>query len=284
MSGPARLPRLPGFSEPAELQGVPWAEALCFEAYGLRIGLRVSPAGLLARLVPELPFGWRPARSARVEHLYSVLARGRGARRVLMLHQGAEEVARGNDLARFAEGFGVVFRRLVAEHARTGVFVHAGVVAWGGRALLIPGRSHSGKTTLVAELVKAGAEYYSDEYAVLDAHGRVRPYATPLALRLGTDGQQTPVDVAKLGGVAGQRPLPVAGVLVTRFRPGARWRPRELSGGQAVLRLLPHAVAARRRPADVMAALQAVAARARLLHGVRGEAKEIVPRLFALWS
>ena len=49
----------------------------------------------------------------------------------------------------------------VAENARRRVFIHAGVVAWKGKAILIPGRSFTGKTTLVAELVKAGASYYA---------------------------------------------------------------------------------------------------------------------------
>jgi hypothetical protein len=34
----------------------------------------------------------------------------------------------------------------------------------------------SGKTTLVKELVKAGATYYSDEYAVLGGDGRVSAF------------------------------------------------------------------------------------------------------------
>jgi hypothetical protein len=33
--------------------------------------------------------------------------------------------------------------------------------------------SYSGKTTLVSELIRAGATYYSDEYAVIDERGRV---------------------------------------------------------------------------------------------------------------
>ena len=64
----------------------------------------------------------------------------------------------------------------MAAETRERVFVHAGVVGWKGHAIVIPGRSRSGKTTLVAELVKAGAEYYSDEFAVLDAEGRVHPF------------------------------------------------------------------------------------------------------------
>ena len=57
----------------------------------------------------------------------------------------------------------------VATSSETRVFVHAGVVGWHGRAIVIPGESRSGKSELVTALVQAGATYYSDEYAVLDA-------------------------------------------------------------------------------------------------------------------
>ena len=43
----------------------------------------------------------------------------------------------------------------VASHARTAIFVHAGVVGWRGRAIVVPGRSMSGKTTLTRALVEA---------------------------------------------------------------------------------------------------------------------------------
>src|SRR5262245_29166046 len=65
---------------------------------------------------------------------------------------------------------------MVAQRSRAMLFVHAGVVGWRGLAIVIPGRSHSGKSTLVAELVRRGAVYYSDEFAVLDETGRVHPY------------------------------------------------------------------------------------------------------------
>ena len=72
---------------------------------------------------------------------------------------------------------------VIAEVARNRVFVHAGVVGWKGRAIVIPGRSYSGKSTLVSELIRAGAAYYSDEYAVFDSRGRVYPFAKPLEMR-----------------------------------------------------------------------------------------------------
>ena len=74
-------------------------------------------------------------------------------------------------------------QRFVAEMAHRRVFVHAGVVGWQGKAIIIPGRTFTGKTTMVAELVRAGATYYSDEYAVFDLQGRVHPYARPLGMR-----------------------------------------------------------------------------------------------------
>ncbi len=61
--------------------------------------------------------------------------------------------------------------------------MHAGVVGWRGRAILIPGRSGTGKTSLVAALVEQGAVYYSDDYAPIDADGRVRSYARAPSVR-----------------------------------------------------------------------------------------------------
>ena len=75
---------------------------------------------------------------------------------------------------------------LTAYRAQDCLFVHAGVVGWQGKAILIPGRSFSGKTTLVKALIEAGATYYSDEFAILDRQGLVHPY--PLPLRSAWDG------------------------------------------------------------------------------------------------
>ena len=72
---------------------------------------------------------------------------------------------------------------IIAIESRDFVAVHAGVVADGDRAIVMPGVSFSGKTTLVRALVEAGAVYYSDEYAMFDEAGRVHPYARQLSFR-----------------------------------------------------------------------------------------------------
>jgi hypothetical protein len=162
------------------------------------------------------------------------------------------------------------------------VFVHAGAVGWRGRAIVIPGRSFSGKSSLVAELVRAGATYYSDEFAVLDERGRVHPFAKPLSLRAEGEVRQEHFSVQELGGATGVKPLPVGLVLVTEYEPGACWRPKQLTQGQGALALLSHVVAARQRPEHSLAALQRVVSLAPILKGRRGDASEIVDRILSI--
>jgi len=177
-------------------------------------------------------------------------------------------------------------RLFVAEYAKRRVFVHSGVVAWKDRAILIPGRSYSGKSTLVAEFVKAGAKYYSDEYAVIDEKGRVHPFLKPIALRdQEGESRSTNHPIEEFGGVAGRKPLSVGCVLVTEYRPEARLRLREISHGKAILSLIANTVPARRIPETVFATLDRSVANAVAYKGVRSEAREVVERLLSAdWS
>jgi hypothetical protein len=174
-------------------------------------------------------------------------------------------------------------RQSVAAAARDRVFVHAGVVGWKGRAIVIPGRSRSGKTTLVAALVKAGATYYSDEFAVLDLQGRVHPFPKPLSLRGpgGCDIHVRKQSAEDLGGRSGEGALPVGLVVLTSHRPGGEWSPVRMSPGQAVLETLAHTVPARLRPEASLVALERVVAGAVVLRGERGEAAETARLLVA---
>jgi hypothetical protein len=132
----------------------------------------------------------------------------------------------------------------------------------------------SGKTSLVRELVRAGATYYSDEYAVLDIHGQVHPYPQPLAIRNPRTHVQRNRRVEELGGVAGDSPLSVGLVVVTRYQEDARWRPRQLTSGQGLLELLNNTVPARRKPQIVMPTLHRAVGEGIVLKGVRGEAAQ----------
>ncbi len=170
---------------------------------------------------------------------------------------------------------------LTAFRAQDCLFVHAGVVGWRGQAIVIPGRSMTGKTSLVKALVEAGATYYSDEFAVLDKEGLVHSYPRPLSIRgpNGQPGRKTPVE--ELGGEAGNEPLPVGLVFVTEYQPEAAWRPHQLTPGKALLALMDNTVAARRNPAHSMPILKQVAINAITLKSKRSEAGDVAPRLLA---
>jgi hypothetical protein len=261
----------------AKVDRLGWAAGLAVTAYGHRIGIRVSEAGGLERMASCLPPGWKPLARPEVDCLYSLVV-GRNAGRVKrfsLLYRGTEQLERSHDLD-------AVLRRLeddlqlhVADAAPARVFVHAGVVAWRGRAVVLPGPSLAGKSTLVAALVDAGATYYSDEYAVIDAKGRVHPYARPIALRTRPGDPVRCLEVR-----AGTRPLPVGLVAFTRYRSGARWRSRALTPGQGLLALLEATVPVRRRPKAALTTLREVVTRAPVISGVRGEVEEAVEKLF----
>jgi hypothetical protein len=266
-----------------KLDRLGWAAGISFVSYGARIGVRVNDASALDRLAEHLPPRWQPARSPIVDELFSVIVGGgeSGARvrHYNLLYAGAARLARTLDVDELFDLLESNLHLQVAARARSRLFVQAGVVGWRGRAIVIPGRSLSGKTNLVAALVRAGATYYSDEYAVFDARGRVHPYARPLSLREAGRGARRKCAVEVLGGCRGIRPLPVGLIVVTGYKSAARWRPRPLSPAQAALSLLDNTVLARIRPDLALPILREVVRDSTNLKGVRGEADEVVAPL-----
>ena len=261
-----------------------WVAGIRFVSYGLRIGIRANDPEVIDRLPDLLPLHTKPARGPRVQHLYSLIVgrnpRRSSIRRFNLLYADAARVARSMELTDVLTALESDLQLYVADRARRRLFVHAGVVGWRGRAIVIPGRSFSGKSTLVAALVRAGATYYSDEYAVFDAQGRVHPYPRPLALRHEPEGRARKLQYEHEGGV-GVKPLQVGLVVVTNHRAGAHWRPRPMSQGRAVMALLAHTVSARRQPKRALAILPKVTAQAVVLKGVRGEAEAMIASLLS---
>ena len=159
----------------------------------------------------------------------------------------------------------------VASHARASLFVHAGVVGWRGRAIVLPGRSMSGKSSLVAALLRAGAAYYSDEYAVIDGKGRIHPYAKPIGLRAPGGGTRQ-IAPGSIGCKVGTRPLHPALIVSTRYSRGQRFEPEERSPSRALMVLIANTIVIRERPRFALDHLMPVVREARILEGVRGDA------------
>jgi hypothetical protein len=253
---------------------------LSLVSYGVPIHIRVDDAAVLDRLPARLPPGWKSAPSDAWEEAFSLVrARDEQRRAVWQLFRGAERIAQSARVEGLLKHLESWLRLTVAVRSPDRIFVHAGVVGWRGRALLIPGRSFSGKTTLVAALIRAGATYLSDEYAVLDDRGRVHPFPKPLSIRDPRRGAVRTCPVEALGGRAARRQLPVGLVFVTRYRPAARWRPRPLSPAESLFALLANTPTALARPEDALRTLKQVVSQAVTLRGTRAEADRVAPLL-----
>jgi hypothetical protein len=258
-----------------------WSYSLNFSVYGARIGVRSNRAEALTQLLPVFPPHFKYLASSNVDWQYSMYlaprARGR-SKSFHVLYSNEKELVRSQDAERLVTAFDQDVQLAVAQKARGKVFVHAGVVGWRDRAVLIPGKSFTGKSTLVHALVRAGAVYYSDEFAVLDEQGRVHPFARLPALR-DENSINKKIPFEEFGGMVGTRPIPVGTVVVTRFRANAKWRPRVLTPGVGTLELLANTVNARSGQPIVLEVLTRVAKNARILKSTRGEATALAQGL-----
>ena len=265
----------------AKLDELKWAEGFAQSSYGVRYGVRVSDPSLIPELMVRLPPGSKPSNPAGVDCIFSLILGGRQGRirNYNLLYWNHARIARSHDLNDALDAFESFVRITVAGLARGKVFVHAGVVGWRGRGILIPGKSNSGKTTLVKELIKAGATYYSDEYAILGKDGRVSAFAKPLSLRNEDGSPRIKASAESIGGKTGKARLPVGLVVATEFEQDAHWRPRFLSSGQGMLMLLQNTPSARQAPARALAVLKRVVAEAPIIKTKRGEAAQAAARI-----
>src|SRR4051794_10219331 len=252
-------------------------QRIAFETFGVPISLEVGSAELLSRVYAILPPGRRQCDSVPEHHAFRLITRDGVSYTVVSPY---ESLAGSSDLDVALGVLDSQLRTFIAMAAPDHVFVHAGVVAFDDRAIVIPGPTFSGKTTLVAECVRAGALYYSDDLAALDRDGLVHPYPKPLSMRL-NGVSQTDHDVALLGGTAGTEAIPVHSIIFAQYRPGAAWHPYLLSPGEAVLALLSNTAQAHQRPAEVLGALRRAVDGALVLEGERGDAAEVVEHLLA---
>jgi len=197
-----------------------------------------------------------------------------GMCRLHVLYADSMRVARGAALDQVLAALETDLHRYTAEATSDMTFLHAGVVGWQGRAIVLPGRSFSGKTTLVREMLRLGATYYSDEFAVVDNSGLVHPFARPLGIREDTSYSQTKYTAEGLGAASGVKPLPMGMAVICKYEAGARWQPAPLSQGQGALELLANGVAVRSQPRETLRRLHQLAKQAVFIKGTRGEARQ----------
>jgi len=262
-----------------------------FDAFGVRVGVTVDDGDIASRIATIVPPQSRPCDPSAVEQHFSVVTTDGlsftvryDVRDGVLAHplQSESYVVSKADPELALGLLDTHVHGVVAFRAPDYVFIGAGVVGFEDRAIVIPGMALSGKTTLVAALVRAGCVYYSDQYAVIDDRGWVHPYARRRWPHTPEDQWLAANQVDLASSVAGEAPLPVGAVVATSYWPGAEWRPKPLSRGEGLLALLSHAVAAQHRTPHVMHAInRALDQQPVMIASDRHEADGVVAPLLA---
>ena len=256
------------------------------ESYGVRVKIQASNERLLSDVEQvarrALVGRIKILKGSEADHTFGIFAEP--DERLNLVLDG-EYVSHDTLPHRLLKFFDSLLRITVAEYAKDLVFIHAGVVGWQGKAIVIPANSFCGKTTLVAELVKNGAVYYSDEYAILDAGGLVHAFPRDLSMRYfdGTTTERS-VTVEELGGVVGSTPLPVGLVLLTEYAENAEWKPERLTRGQGMMEMIPHTIPRKNDPEFSLKVLNTAVSDAIIVKSFRGEASEFAIKLLSFFD
>ena len=258
---------------------------LRFTSFGFLAEISVSSDCSLSALEDYLPPYRKPGFEGQPDRAYAIESRESepGGSTCYRLMRGLRLLHEGELLTDVLSAFESDLALAIATDDRHEmVFVHAGVVAWQHGAVVIPGQSRCGKSTLVMALVSAGGHYFSDEFAVFDSDGLVHPYQRVPSLR-GADrwaqGTKTREDALMLERVA--EPVVVQGVLLSSYASQARFSPQSMSSGRGVLKLLEHAVSAQLDPQRVLRSLVRAVEGVKVWEGERGEAAEVVEWMLA---
>jgi len=258
-----------------------------FESYGVRVKVQASD--------PELfELAEKTARRALLnrvkvidgsdpEHTFSIASDQDGK---LFLFLNGSQLSYDTLRPRFFKFFDSMLRITIAEHAIGWVFVHAGAVGWKGKAIVLPANSFRGKTTLVAELVKNGAEYYSDEYAVIGGDGLVYPFPRDLSVRyMEQDSvREKNVPIESLGGRSGLKPIPIGLVLITEYDDNAVWDPKVLTPGQGIMEVIPHTIPRNFNTEFSLKVLNTAVSDAIILKSPRGDAATFALKLLSFFD
>jgi hypothetical protein len=247
-----------------------------FSSYGVSIEIRTNGGELLTEIENLLPpASCFLASQKPVDFLFAVIWDDE-RERISEFYRNSEKQACDGDYSQSLHLIEIALRLTVAEFSPHLVFVHAGAVAFEDSALIVPGRSRAGKTTLTAALVQEGAVYYSDEYAIFDEFGFLHPFPKPLSVREPwAFGKQIDQSVETFGGRQGTKPVKAKAIVVTEYEKDASWQPERLSRGEGVLELLANTVSARTNPRLALKILPRAVENALILKGKRGDAEAV---------
>jgi hypothetical protein len=251
--------------------------SLSVTAYGRTIAIEREDAEFE---LPFLPFEWSPSAPDTTEDRRYAVVRAGAASWEVAIDDGAPiTLTTPEAVSEHIEGD---LHHWLATYTRGYLFVHAGCVGWRDRAIVIPGRSFAGKTTLTQALLEAGATYYSDDYAVIDPSGAIHPFPRLLRVRPERPGPSARVDPSASNWPIGRTPIRAGIVAALTYDADAGWEVETQSSGMGALSLLDNTVAARERPQDALRLMSNAMIGAIAIKGTRDSAPAAARRLLAM--
>lgn len=260
-------------------------DLLKFVSYGVKIAVKTTHKrhlyNILTRLKSALPQNFELIDNQNTEHLFEIVFSDNN----FILYKDDKHITSGESEINFFNFLESKIRLTVAEYAKDKVFIHAGVVKWKDQAIVIPAGSFKGKTTIVKELIKCGAIYYSDEYAVIDENGLVHPFPKTLSIRgIIDDYRQVECSAESFGAVVGQSASPIGLVLITHYERNSFWNPTVLTNGQGIMEIIPHTLPIRLNPKFTLQVLNKVVSRAIICKSSRGDAEEFAQKILEFFD
>lgn len=152
---------------------------MAFEAFGLRLGVRVSDSSALPRVLRLLESeNWSVTDEPIVDFLFSLktarVSKRRGVRNYNLLYAGAGQVERTLDLDVVFNRLREVIHEAVIFSSPSHVFVYASIFKHEKGVVLVP--SLGGDDAAIEAFGRQGAALYTRRYAVLDDGGRAQAF------------------------------------------------------------------------------------------------------------
>lgn len=167
-----------------------------------------------------------------------------------------------------------------AEHLSERVAVHAAVLVADQGAIVLPGLTHSGKSTLARSARHRGLRVLGDEYALVDvASGTIQGWPRPLRHRTPAGVERTALDETEQASAFSDHPVRLVAALTYSSDPPAI---EPASRSEMVMQVLLNTVCAQTRPEASFRAAMAMTAKALLLAGRRGESEPTLDLLLEL--
>jgi hypothetical protein len=279
---------------PDRLKRMRWTGQRAYRLLSYSFSLRTNRAPIVGLVDDVFAAFALPTSAALNGEVYRIVDLGTPEPRRYRLLRGDEQLIGSSVLGDVVHQLTYHAMVRMSEHSQEFVLIHAGaVVTPGGKGVLLPASTGSGKTTLVTGLVRVGFGFLSDEVGVIEPWtARLHPFPRALNLRDGSLAlfpDLIPEDVGMPGGrrpryrEVGEirqgsqaAPTQIGFVIAPRHYEGARTEVIPLSAPETVKELWANAMNRALHGAQALPILADVAGKVRGYRLISGDLEEAV--------